>query len=81
VWGKYLLSYKKTFLLITLGAFLWGFPLDFLSVPTSHIYDFHPTHNLGISFLGLPLEEYLFFLLVPQEAVAVTLLIRKKVYG
>lgn len=81
IWGKYLLRYKKTFFLITLGAFAWGFPLDILSVPVSHIYGFNPVHNVGISFLGLPLEEYLFFLLVPQEAIAVTLLVRRKLYG
>jgi lycopene cyclase domain-containing protein len=81
VWGRYLWHYKRTFLLITLGAFVWGLPLDLLSVPVFHVYGFNPIHNTGISFLGLPLGEYLFFLLVPQEAIAVTLLVRKVIYG
>lgn len=80
VWGKYLLRYKRTFIILTIGAFLWGLPLDVLSVPVFHVYGFDPVHNTGISFLGLPLGEYLFFLLVPQEAIAVTLLIRKYLY-
>lgn len=81
VWGKYLWQYKRTFIILTIGAFIWGFPLDILSVPVFHVYGFDQVHNTGISFLGLPLGEYLFFLLVPQEAIAVTLLIRRFVRG
>ncbi len=80
IWWRYLIGYLKVFLLTTVGAFLWGLPLDILSVPVSHIYGFNSTQNMGINFLGLPLEEYLFFLLVPQMAVAVTLLIRRILY-
>lgn len=81
IWGEYFLRYKKTFLFVTLGAFLWGLPLDLLNVPLLHVYYFNPVHNLGIRFLGLPLEEYLFFLLIPQETVAMILLLRRRIYG
>jgi lycopene cyclase domain-containing protein len=80
-WHSYLSKYWRVFIFVTLCCFLWGLPLDLLSVPISHIYGFHPTQNLGSNFLGLPLEEYFFLLLIPQEATAVILILRKKLYG
>ena len=79
--GKYLLRYKKTILFITLGSFLWAIPVDVLATPILKIYFFNPTKDLGIHWLGLPLEEYLFILLIPQVITAIALLIRRRMYG
>ncbi len=33
------------------------------------VWGFNPQHNMGIVFAGLPLEEYLFFILVPYSCL------------
>ena len=51
---------------------------DLIGARLGH-WDFNPAAITGISFLGLPLEEYLFFVVIPLcgvmafEAVCVTL--------
>lgn len=78
---RYFLRYRKVFLYVLLGGIVWAVPFDVLAAPVFHIYYFHPTKNLGIWLWGIPLEEYLFILLVPQVVVALTLVIRRIFYG
>ena len=78
---RYFRRYKKTFLFVAVFSFLWGLPFDILATPVFHIYFYNPVHNLGVSFLGIPLEEYFFLAFVPQEMTAITLVARKILYG
>lgn len=78
---KYLLKYKKTILYVTVGSFVWGLLFDLVASPILNVWHFNSMQNLGISFLGLPLEEYLFILIVPQELTAIVLILRKDFYG
>ncbi|MBP9700369.1 lycopene cyclase domain-containing protein [Candidatus Woesebacteria bacterium] len=43
---------------------------DLLAVERGH-WSFNPHYLSGISFLGLPLEEYLFFFLIPQACLLI----------
>lgn len=45
-----------TLLLVSLPYWIW----DVLATARGH-WSFNPQHVLGVSFLGLPLEEFLFF--------------------
>jgi lycopene cyclase domain-containing protein len=75
---RYLVKYKKTILAITALSFIWGLIFNLVASTTLHVWYYQNT--IGISFLGLPLEEYIFLLLVPQELCAILLLCYKKLY-
>lgn len=75
---KYLINYKKTIIFVTVLALVWGLVLN-LSCSTWLGIWYYQNH-LGVSFLGLPIEEYLMMLFLPQQVVAWFLLI-KKYYG
>lgn len=72
---RYLIKYKHTIIWISVLSFLWGIVFDWVASPMLGLWFFN--HNLNIYFLGLPLEEYLFLLFVPQELAIILLLIRK----
>jgi hypothetical protein len=74
---RYLINYKKTIICITLLSFCWGLGFDLVASPVIHVWDFN--NNLGVTFLELPLEEYIFLLLVPQELAVILLLLRKEI--
>lgn len=78
---KYFLRYKKIFLFVLIGGTLWALPFDILATPIFHIYHFNLTRNLGISWLGIPFEEYIFIIFIPQIVAAITLLLRRAIYG
>lgn len=81
LWGlyyRYLKNYLKVFVIITICSIIWGFLFDIIGVNWG-IWFYNKT--LGISYLGLPLEEYLLLFLLPQQITAMLLLIRKKIYG
>jgi hypothetical protein len=75
---SYLKQYGKVFLIGTICAVLWGFFFDVVGI---HWGVWFYTHTLGISYFGLPLEEYILLLLVPQQVIALLLLVRRKIYG
>lgn len=77
LYWPFLIRYKKTIVWITCLSFLWGFMFDLVASPLTGLWFF--SHNLNIYFFGLPLEEYLFLLFVPQELVAILLLLRKSI--
>lgn len=51
-----------------------------LATPVFHIY-FYPGKNLGITWMGIPLEELLFLLFIPQAVTGIILLLRNAIYG
>lgn len=81
VWGKYFLKYKQTILFISFFSFIAGAAFDLLASPVLKVWYFDRVDTLHIWFWGLPLEEYLFLLLFPQEIAILFLLFRKWVYG
>lgn len=76
---RYLLKYKKTIAIIAAGALVWGFVFDIVASPVLGLWFF--SHNSNIYWLGLPLEEYLFLLFVPQLMAVIFLLLRKEING
>ena len=79
LYGKYFWKHKSIFLIITILSFIWGYKFDQTASVQKHLWFFD--HNLGIYFYSLPLEEYLFLIFVPQEVVAIHLIIWRKLYG
>lgn len=75
--GSYLIKYKKIILKIAVASFVWGLVFDLVASPTLGVWHFHPTENLRITFLGLPIEEYVFLTFVPQELTSILLLVKK----
>ncbi len=67
--------YKKTILVITAIGVVWGVVFNVVSSSWLHIW-FYQNH-LGVSFLGLPLEEYITLLVMPQQFICILLVIRK----
>ncbi|MFA7191703.1 MAG: hypothetical protein WC089_00170 [Candidatus Paceibacterota bacterium] len=76
---KYLKKYSKVILFVAIGAFVWGFCFDIVGSVFWHTWTYHNT--FGPWLLGLPLEEYLILLTLPQELTIIVLLMRKKIYG
>jgi lycopene cyclase domain-containing protein len=58
---RYLIRYKKVFLICILGSILFATPWDYWATH-SWLWHFSPEHTLGINLLGLPVEEYVFFI-------------------
>lgn len=75
---RYLIKYKQTLFWIATLSFLWGLIFDLVASPLLRLWFFD--NNLRIYFLGLPLEEYLFLLFVPQELTIILLLMRRRVH-
>lgn len=78
IWWKYLIGYKKTFFFVTTLAVVWGLALNIICSTWLGIWYYQ--NHFGVTWLGLPLEEYLMMIFLPQQAVAWFLLI-KKYYG
>jgi len=57
---NYFSSVFITLLISSVPFILWDIYFTYLGV-----WGFNPEHNLGILFLGLPLEEILFFFIIP----------------
>ncbi len=74
---KYLLRYKKTLLVIAILGFAMGFVGDTIAATVLKIWYWNSSLNLGISFFHIPIGEYTFFLLIPQELACILLLLRK----
>lgn len=79
--GRYLIHYKKTFLIIAVMSFIWGLIFDLVASPFMGVWHFTSANTLNYWFLGLPLEEYMFLIIVPQEVTAFFILFRKLIYG
>jgi len=71
-----LLGYKKVFLLCILGSIIFGWAWDYWATH-SWLWHFSPDHTLGVKFLGLPVEEYIFFVSEGVLYTSLALAIRK----
>ena len=80
VWGTYFLKYKKTIVVISALCLFWGFVFDIVAGPLLHVWYWPEAGKLGIWWWHLPLEEYLFLLIVPQELTCIFLLLRRVLY-
>jgi hypothetical protein len=76
---RYLIRYRRTIIAISSASLLWGWVFDFIASPVLKLWFYN--HNFNQYFLGLPLEEYLFLLFVPQGLAVTFILIRKKLHG
>ncbi len=78
VWQfHYLIKYKLVFLFAIIGSLIFAFPWDNLAI-REHIWYFTKPYVIGIWFLGLPLEEWLFVILVTFLISTTTVLLWKK---
>src|SRR6266487_880157 len=74
-----LMKYKLVLGLIVIGCLAVSVPWDILSV-NDQIWYFSKPHIVGISLLGLPIEEYIYISFVGLLASSVTVLIWER-YG
>ncbi len=72
-------QYMPIFLLTTMGALLFAVPWDYLSLKEK-VWQLHVEKTLPFLFLGLPLEEWLFYLSVTWLFSTTTILLYAK-YG
>lgn len=80
VWLFYwrlLIQYKKTLLFCAIGAIIFGLPWDYWA--THHwLWHFSPDRTLGVEMLGIPAEEYVFFVSYALLYASLALVLRKK---
>lgn len=74
---RILIQYKKVFYLCIIGSIIFGVPWDYWATH-SWLWHFSPEHTLGINFLGLPLEEYVFFVSETMLYASLALVLRDK---
>lgn len=74
---RFLIRYKKTFTICIIGSILFALPWDYWA---THfwLWRFSPDHTLGIEFLGIPLEEYVFFTSFTVLYASIALVLRKE---
>ncbi len=75
---KYLTQYWKPVIYCAIWALIFSIPWDIWAV-YADIWRFHEGTNIGLPILGLPIEEYLFMILVTAQISTVVLLIRKRI--
>jgi lycopene cyclase domain-containing protein len=76
---RILIKYKKVFLLCMIGAVLFGYPWDYFATHV-WLWRFSPDHTLGMNFLGLPVEEYIFFASEALLYSSLALVLRQKIW-
>ncbi len=76
-WGKYLLRYKKTILLIAFCGVVYGTAWDIIGSVIFHLWFYDGTKHIGFPLAGLPWGEYLYMFLIPQEFTIMILIARK----
>lgn len=72
----FLRKYKLVFLLAIIGSIIFSLPWDYIAI-TERIWYFEKPYILGIWFLGLPIEEWLFIIFVTQLFSTITVLLWK----
>lgn len=58
--------FQPSIFLAAIPFIIW----DIIAVERNH-WSFNPKYLTGITFFGLPLEEYLFFFLIPQACLLI----------
>ncbi|MEZ4180117.1 MAG: lycopene cyclase domain-containing protein [Candidatus Doudnabacteria bacterium] len=75
---RYFIQQYKVFLWAILGAIIFSFPWDLISI-REQIWLFEKPYIAGWWLFGLPIEEWLFIILVTVMFVSVTLIFWKKI--
>ena len=57
---RLLIRYTSVLIICVIGSTVLAFPWDYWATH-SWLWQFSPDHTLGIHFLGLPVEEFVFF--------------------
>ena len=70
--------YRKTLTIVGLLAIPIGFIWDYISVNVLQLWAFNQAKIIGIWIFGLPLEEYMFFVLTSMMTATVTLSISER---
>lgn len=79
---KYFFLYRKTLLAVLILSILGTTVFDLVDLQFLHVYFYNPTQDLGIHFLGIPLEEYLPMIFAPTGMAVLFLALRRKLlYG
>jgi len=73
----YLKNYKKTLFACILSALAFSIPWDYWAIRIN-IWKFPTETNVGFWFFGIPLEEYLFMMLVTFYISTITLVLKRK---
>jgi lycopene cyclase domain-containing protein len=71
-------KWRKTLLKVGVAATAVGVMWDYLAVNVWKIWSFNPDAIIGVWFLGLPLEEWLFFPLVSIACATLALTFIRK---
>ena len=68
-------KYRSSLVIVGLLGLPVGFIWDYIAVNVLSIWAFNPTKIIGIWIFGLPIEEYMFFVLTSMMIATSTLLI------
>ena len=82
VWLFYwriLVKYIRVFMLCIVGSMIFAIPWDYWATH-SWLWHFSPEKTLGVSFLGLPLEEYVFFASFTVLYASIALVLRQSLF-
>lgn len=74
---QYLRLYPQTFIYNTAFGLIWGLFFDVMASPLLKVWDYDHT-LFTYRLIGLPLEEYIFLIFVPQLLTSLLLLLRRK---
>lgn len=75
IYGLSRKKHRKTLAIVGLLGIPIGFVWDYISVNVLYLWSFNPNRITGIWILGLPLEEWMFFVLTSMMIATITLLI------
>ena len=70
---SYLKGHTKVFFLAVLGSIVFSFPWDFIAIQEK-VWLFEEPYIFGVWLWGLPIEEWLFIVLISALFTSVTLL-------
>ena len=74
---RILITYLRVFLLCIIGSIVFATPWDYWA--THHwLWHFTTDRTIGINFLGIPLEEYVFFASFTVLYTSLALILRKQ---
>jgi len=80
VWAfkwRQLIVYRKVFLYCFMGSVLFATPWDYWATH-SWLWHFSPDRTVNVHFLGLPLEEYVFFISYTFLYASLALVLRNR---
>ena len=79
IYGLSRKKYRKILIIVGLLGIPIGGVWDYISVNVLYLWSFNPNRITGIWFLGLPLEEWMFFVLTTMMSATITLSIYDRI--